>query len=184
MMSPRLDGQHQRKNIPIGLVALLTALLGAPCWAQVTGATPPPGGDSVAAVPADSIQGYSVSADSMRPEGAPADTLPPDSAGGAPRDTAPARPRPPVDSTLRAACLNDGGSAADLLIVTFRPDATSRERAAVAAEVGGELVGASEHAVPGSWYLRAPGGAVDRSVADRLIMLSPVLEVGTTRCPS
>jgi hypothetical protein len=46
------------------------------------------------------------------------------------------------------------------------------------------LVGISEHAAPGSWYLRVPGGAGDRSVADRLILLSPVLEVGATRCPS
>lgn len=183
-MSPRLDGRHQRKHIPIGLVALLTGLLGAPCWAQVTGATPLPGGDTVAAVPADSIQGYSASADSMRPQDAPADTMPSDSAGGGPRDTTPAPPRQPVDSVLRATCLDLQGSASDLLIVKFRSDATAEERGAVAAEVEGILVGISEHAAPGSWYLRVPGGAGDRSVADRLILLSPVLEVGATRCPS
>jgi hypothetical protein len=69
-------------------------------------------------------------------------------------------------------------------MVTFRPSTTASERAAVAQEVGGTLVGTSEHAAPGAWYLRVPGSAGDRSVADRLILLSPVLEVGTTRCPS
>jgi hypothetical protein len=70
------------------------------------------------------------------------------------------------------------------LLVTFQPSATDSERTVVAREVGGTLVGTSEHAAPGSWYLRAPGGAGDRSVADRLIALSPVLEVKTTRCPT
>jgi hypothetical protein len=89
-----------------------------------------------------------------------------------------------VDSVLGAACLENAGSLPDLLIVKFRPDASAEERAAVAAEVGGELVGMSEHAAPGSWYLRVPGSAADPSVADRLIILSPVVEVGATRCPS
>jgi hypothetical protein len=69
-------------------------------------------------------------------------------------------------------------------MVTFQPSATETERAAVAQEVGGTLVGTSEHGAPGSWYLRAPGSALDRSVADRLIMLPPVLEVESTGCPS
>jgi hypothetical protein len=187
MMSPRLNGtgQHQRKNIPLGLVALLMALLGAsaPGWAQATGATQA-ADDTSAAMPSASVQADSVPADSMRLEGALAESVQSDSAGRASRDTTPARPRPPVDSVLGAACLDSQGSAPDLLIVTFRAAATARERAAVAAEVGGELVGMSEHAAPGSWYLRVPGGAADPSVADRLIMLSPVVEVGATRCPS
>jgi hypothetical protein len=159
------------------------ALLGAPCWAQATGVTQP-AGDTLAAMPAETLGSDSVPADSMRPQGAPSDSVRADSAGGPLRDTTPARPRPPVDSALGAACLDSRGSAPDLLIVTFRSDATARERAAVAAEVGGELVGVSEHAAPGSWYLRVPGRAADRSVADRLILLSPVVEVGATRCPS
>jgi len=89
-----------------------------------------------------------------------------------------------VDSALGAACEGSGGGPPDLLMVTFRPSTTASERAAVAREVGGTLVGTSEHAAPGAWYLRVPGTAGDRSVADRLILLSPVLEVGTTRCPS
>ncbi|HWB40883.1 MAG TPA: hypothetical protein VG500_06475, partial [Gemmatimonadales bacterium] len=65
-----------------------------------------------------------------------------------------------------------------------RPTATAEDRAAVARQVGGTLVAPSEHTAPGSWYLRVPGSAGDRSVADRVIVLSPVLEVGATRCPS
>jgi hypothetical protein len=85
-----------------------------------------------------------------------------------------------VDSALGAACRDAGGGAPDLLMVTFRPSATAGERAAVAQEVGGTLIGTN---APGSWYLQAPG-AGDRSVADRLIVMSQVLEVESTRCPS
>jgi hypothetical protein len=68
--------------------------------------------------------------------------------------------------------------------VTFLPSATDSERSAVAQEVGGTLLGMSQHAAPGSWYLRVPGSAADPAIADRLILLPPVLEVGSTRCPS
>jgi hypothetical protein len=71
-----------------------------------------------------------------------------------------------------------------VLLVTFLPSATDSQRSAVAQEVGGTLLGPSQHAAPGSWYLRVPGSAGDPAVADRLILLSPVLEVGSTRCPS
>jgi hypothetical protein len=69
-------------------------------------------------------------------------------------------------------------------MVRFQPSTTASEREAVAREVGGTLAGTSEYTAPGSWYLRVPGSAGERSVADRLILLSPVLEVGTTRCPA
>jgi hypothetical protein len=89
-----------------------------------------------------------------------------------------------VDSALGAACEGIAGGRPDLLLVTFRPSATEDERSAVAQEVGGTLIGVSQHAAPGSWYLRVPGSGVDPGIADRLILLPPVLEVGTTRCPS
>ncbi|MBA3317572.1 MAG: hypothetical protein H0T50_05710 [Gemmatimonadales bacterium] len=54
----------------------------------------------------------------------------------------------------------------------------------MAREVGGTLLGISEHTAPGAWYLRLPDGASDRVSADRLILLSPVLEVGATQCPT
>jgi hypothetical protein len=116
---------------------------------------------------------------------APRDTLPrqgPDSAAP------PARPAPPppapVDSALGAACGGTAGDRPDLLLVTFRPFTTDSERSAAAREVGGTVIGMSQHAAPGSWYLLVPGSARDPTVADRLILLSPVLEVGATRCPS
>jgi hypothetical protein len=89
-----------------------------------------------------------------------------------------------VDSILRAACEETGHGPPDVLLVTFLPSATDSARAAAAQEVGGTLLGMSEHAAPGSWYLRVPGSAGDPTVADRVILLSPVLEVGNTRCPS
>ncbi len=98
--------------------------------------------------------------------------------------TAPSAPAAPADSALGAACRDSGGASPDLLMVRFSPSATESERAAVAQEVGGTLVATSEQGPPGSWYIRVPGSAVDRSVADRLIVLSPVLEVESTRCPS
>jgi hypothetical protein len=69
-------------------------------------------------------------------------------------------------------------------VVKFRAGTTEAERAEVAKAVGGTVVGPSEHTAPGSWFLRVPGSGGVRSVADSLIMLPPVLEVGATRCTS
>jgi hypothetical protein len=129
----------------------------------------------------DSAANAAIVTDSMVPR---PDSVRPDSASVAADDTVPAPRRLPVDSAMGVACQASGGASPDLWIVTFRPAATAEERAAVAQEVGGTLVGPSEHTAPGSWYLQVPGSADDRSVADRLIVLSPVLEVGVTRCPS
>ncbi len=172
MTSPRFGGsvRHQRKNTLVWLVALASVLVTAPCLAQGTGADSLTGPDSAVGVPPDSGAV------------APGDTL----ARPAPDSTAaparPATPPPPVDSALGAACTGTAGGPPDLLLVSFRPTTTASERSVVAREVGGTLLGMSEHAAPGSWYLQVPGSAGDRSVADRLILLSPVLEVGTTRC--
>ncbi|HUQ15123.1 MAG TPA: hypothetical protein VM094_03645 [Gemmatimonadales bacterium] len=128
------------------------------------------------AVPPDSAR-----TDSVRTDSAGTDT-----AAVAPGDSL-ARPVPPptsVDSALGAACEETAHGPPDVLLVTFLPTATDSQRSAVAQEVGGTLLGLSQHAAPGSWYLRVPGSAGDPAVADRLILLSPVLEVGSTRCPS
>lgn len=194
MTSPRFgrSGPDYRKNTLAGLVVLATVLIVAPCGAQSTGGAPVAGRDSGVAVRPDGAR-----PDSARPDRARPDSARPDSAAVAPGDTlrrplrdsaaAPARPPSPapapVDSALGAACAGAAGGRPDLLLVTFRAAATESERAAVAQEVGGTLLGMSQHAAPGSWYLEVPGSAVDPTVADRLILLSPVLEVGATRCP-
>ena len=89
-----------------------------------------------------------------------------------------------MDSILGAACKETADGSPDVWLVTFLPSTTDSERSAVAQEIGGTLLGMSQHAAPGSWYLRVPGSATDPAVADRLIALSLVLEVGSTRCPS
>jgi hypothetical protein len=116
---------------------------------------------------------------------APGDTLArqrPDSAVPAARPAPP--PPAPVDSALGAACQGAADARPDLFLIKFQPFSTDSERSAVAQEVGGTIIEMSQHAAPGSWYLLVPGSAGDPTVADRLILLAPVLEVGATRCPS
>jgi hypothetical protein len=89
-----------------------------------------------------------------------------------------------VDSVLAAACRESGGEPPDLLTVVFRPTATAEERQKAARDVGGIVLEQSQHQAPGAWYVRIPGSGRNPLVADRLILLPPVLEVGATRCPS
>ena len=163
--------------------ALLAGGAGAPAFAQDTAAaavTAPPADtarpptDSAAAPGAPSTGQNGVRRDSVRPDTVRVDTA---AARAAPPPT-------PVDSALAHACRSAAGGPPDLLTVKFRPTATAAEREAAARQVGGTLLEQSEHQAPGAWYLRLPPEAVDRSVADQLIMLQPVLEVGATRCPS
>jgi hypothetical protein len=165
MTAPHCEGISAalRKGISGWLILLGALGAGSPAWAQ----------DSAATV---------IGRDSSRI--ARADSALPDTARAPAADGArPAPPPPPVDKALGKACTASGGGAPDLLIVTFRRDVTPEERSAVAEEVGGTLRGPSEHAAPGSWYIEIPGSAGDPSVADKLILLDPVVEVGTTRCP-
>jgi hypothetical protein len=195
MTSPRLgrSGPDSRKNTIAGLVVLATLSVVAPCGAQTTGGTPGAGRDSGVAVRPDTARADSARADSVRPDSAARDSAArlrgdslrrprPDSAAAPARPAAPAPE--PVDSALGAACAGAAGDRPDLVLVKFQATATETERAAVAKEVGGTLLGMSQHAAPGSWYLEVPGSAVDPTVADRLILLPPVLEVAATRCPS
>lgn len=185
---------------------LAVGLAGKPVSAQSTETAPPPRLDSAAAANAarsdtarrDTIRRDTTRRDTTRgtsgdslPGGdslAVGDSLPVGDSLAARADSATpapaAQPPAPVDSLLRGACDGSAADAPDLLIVKFRPATTAAEREAVAREVEGTLVGPSESMEPGSWYLRVPGAAADPSVADRLIVLSPVLEVGSTRCPS
>jgi len=208
------SGVHQRKHRFGWLVLLAAVLVAAPCRAQSTGVAAPDSGvaapsdsagiDSAGTNSAgidsagiDSAGIDSAGIDSAGIDSANTDNAGTDSAAVAPGDSLarpgsdstrpPPSPAPlpaPVDSALAAACEETADGPPDMLLVTFRPTTTESERSAVAQEVGGTLVGMSEHAAPGAWYLRVPGGAAAAAVADRLILLPPVLEVGSTRCPS
>ncbi len=164
MTSPRVDGAERGTAKAMcsraAALAVIAATIAAPCVAQ----------DSAAAATA------------TRPDSSAAATPAPanDTTRRAPTPPPPA----PVDSAIGRACRQSGGAAPDLVLVTFRATATEEERAAVAEEIGGKLVGPSVHARPGAWYLRVPGSGSDPTIADRLIMMSPVQEVGETRCPS
>lgn len=181
MKSPRFgeSGVHLRNNTFGWLVALGAVLTAAPCRAQSTGVA---GTDSAAAVTPDSARTDSAGTDTVAV--APGDSLARQRADST-RPPASALPPPaPVDSALGAACEETAQGPPDVFLVTFLPSATESERLAVAQAVGGTLLGMSQHAAPGSWYLRVPGSAGDPAIADRLILLPPVLEVGSTRCPS
>jgi hypothetical protein len=199
MKSPRFgeSGVHQPQNMFAWLVALTALLIGVPCQAQSAGVP-----DSAVAAPADSARTDSVRTDSARmdsarTDGARNDSARTDSAAVAPRDSlarpgadsttptpSPAALPAPVDSVLGAACEETAEGVPDVLLVTFRPSTTDSERSAVAQQFGGAVLGMSQHAAPGSWYVQLPGSADDPAIADRLILLPPVLEVGSTRCPS
>ena len=173
-------------------------LTAAPCLAQTTGT----GRDSAAvgttgSARVDTARPDTARTDTARTDTTRTDTARTDTAAVAPRDTlrrprgdsakppaSPAPPPEPVDSVLGAACEEAADGPPDVLLVTFQPSATESDRSVVAREVGGTLLGMSQHTSPGSWYLRAPGSSLDPSVADRLIRLPPVVEVGSPRCPS
>lgn len=162
------------------LAAACACVLALPCAAQgapqdtvrpPADTAPRAPADTGARAPGDTARG---AADTAR---AASDTTRP------PADTAAVRPPAPTDSILSASCAGATGLAPDLLIVVFQPDATSASRDSVARAVGGELAGAADAVRPGGTYIKVPGGAYDPTVADRLIMLPPVQEVGPTRCP-
>jgi hypothetical protein len=178
-------------------VALVAGRAGSPLHAQDTTApNNSPSGNPSSSTNVDSAgrppdttaaRPDSLNPDGLRPDGLRPDSLRPDSLR---RDTSagsaatPPAPPAPVDSILAAACLASGGEPPDLLTVVFRPTATEAERQQAARDVGGVLVGQSQHQLPGAWYVQAPGSGINPLVADRLIRLPPVLEVGATRCPS
>jgi hypothetical protein len=201
-MSPRYHRSFGKLS-PLILISLLAGLPGTPLEAQDTTATA--AGDTATRAPVrqdtqppgqPGMRPDSLAPDSLRRDTSAlrrdtsalrrdtsAARVPPPGAP-APDTAARAAPPAPVDSALAVACRESGGEPPDLLTVVFRASATAEEREAVAREVGGTLLEQSEHQAPGAWYLRAPGSGINPLVADRLILLPPVLEVGATRCPS
>jgi hypothetical protein len=201
MTSPR--GIRSLWKHSVIFAALLAGRAGSPLHAQDTTTAPnnPPAGnpasstnvdsagrppDTTAAARPDSLRPDSLRPDSLRPDSVQRDTSAAgSSSSGAPAPAAAPPPPPaPVDSVLAAACRESGGEPPDLLTVVFRPTATEAERQQVARDVGGLLLGQSRHQAPGAWYIQAPGSGINPLIADRLIRLPPVLEVGATRCPS
>lgn len=162
----------------LGLLIVPPAMVG-----QVpdSGSTAPAASDSQPASHPDSV----LAADSTRPA---SDTVRPKTPGSkTTTGTTAARPEP-TDSILSAACGAAGSTAVarDLLVVVFAPDARAAERAAVARTVDGKLLGSVTSGEPGAYYLRVPSGGDEyrlRVVADRLILLDMVRQVGSRSCP-
>jgi hypothetical protein len=195
MTSPR--GIRSLWKHSVILAALLAGRAGSPLHAQDTTApNNPPSGNPASSTNVDSAGRPpdttatslpdSLRADSLRPDSVRRDTGAAGSASsGAPAPAASPPPPPaPVDSVLAAACRESGGEPPDLVTVIFRATATEAERQQAARDVGGILLGQSQHQAPGAWYIQAPGSGINPLIADRLIRLPPVLEVGATRCPS
>ncbi len=203
MKSPRSKKPEmpRRKITLVPLIALAAVLTAGPSLAQSTTAPTGARSDSAVAASPDTVRSDSVRTDrartdSVRTDSVRRDSVRTDSAAVPPVDSLARRgadttaraasavpSAAPVDSALGAACEQSAQGPPDVLLVTFRPSTTESERSAVALEVGGTVLGMSQSA-PGAWYLQVPGSAYDPAVADRLILLSPVLEVGSTRCPS
>jgi hypothetical protein len=178
--------------------ALLIGGAGSALHAQDTTApsNPPPGNpptstnvdsagrppDSTAVPPGQAgARPDSLVPDSLRRDTSAAGSTP---SGTSPPTATPPEPPPAVDSVLAAACRASGGEAPDLLTVVFQPTSTPEERQQAARGVGGTLLEPSQHQAPGAWYVQVPGSGRNPHVADRLILMPPVLEVGATRCPS
>jgi hypothetical protein len=147
-----------------GIAALLLGLAAGPA------AAPVPRPDTTRVAPADS-------AGKSRPDSAR--QARPDSAAGPGAALAPAAP---ADSVLAAACAGGGSLAADLLVVLFTPAATEADRLELAKAAGGKLAGPADAVRPGAWYLRVPNADLDPTVADRVIRLPTVQEVGPAPC--
>jgi hypothetical protein len=92
-----------------------------------------------------------------------------------------------VDPGPKGVCLNAyGGVATDVLLVTFQRRSTPEERDAAIKAVKGTLV-APDPNDDASAYVRVPSDGNEfalRSLADRLIRVRVVKEVGPAPCPA
>jgi hypothetical protein len=156
--------------LPLGLM-----LAPGPAHAQASSDTTARSDTSTAQQPAD---------DSLASKGV-------DSARAQKPDSGAAQPRPavtppaplPVDSAFNAACNPPPPNtpAASLLLVTFSPTLTERERLDIAKHMGGSLVGI---AATGERYFRVSGGGSPRAAADALILYQGVQQVSERPCPA
>jgi hypothetical protein len=149
--------------------------------------SPPPRTDSAP-------QPSGARADTARPDTVRRDTTtpaPPYGISPAPRPPAaappPEPPSPPVDPVLATACTGSapGESAPDLLGIVFERGAAPSARETALAAVGGKRLGGS--AEDQFQYVQVPASGSEfrlRALADKLIRLSGVSEVGPVTCPS
>ena len=108
----------------------------------------------------------------------------PDTGAAAQRPVAPAPPSPPpVDSAFIVACNPPSPSApaASLLLVTFSPTLTERERLEIVKRVGGTVAGV---APSGEHYIRITERGSTRAAADSLILYQGVTQVSERPCSS
>jgi hypothetical protein len=94
---------------------------------------------------------------------------------------------PPLDPSPKGVCTNAyGGVATDVLLVTFQGRSTPEERDAAIKAVKGTLV-APDPNDDASAYVRVPSDGNEfalRALADRLIRVRIVKEVGPAPCPA
>lgn len=100
-------------------------------------------------------------------------------------DTAARVPAPPVavDTVLSSACgsVPAGAVAPGLLIVVFRSEATTKERADALSQVGGASAGSAPN---GGEYVRLADTVPARGAADQLILNPAVATVAEKGCPA
>jgi hypothetical protein len=123
-----------------------------------------------------------------RPAGPPSPGAPAAPAPAAtPAPAPPPPPPPPVDPSPKGVCINAyGGVATDVLLVTFQRRSTREERDAAIKAVKGTLV-APDPNDDASAYVRVPSDGNEfalRALADRLIRVRVVKEVGPAPCPA
>jgi hypothetical protein len=172
--------RHQ-KYVPVMAAFLLPfcLIIPGPAHAQTvsdsgarvdTSIAPRTAGDSLATKQLDSAGATRTDTGAARP----------DTGSRAQRPAAPAPPTPPpVDSAFVAACNPPppGVPAASLLLVTFSPTLTERERREIAKRVGGTFAGVASS---GEQYIRVSGST--RAAADSLIWYQGVSQVSERPC--
>jgi hypothetical protein len=184
------------RSTPLGLlVGLLIVGVAVPCPAQTvirdsaappgtsTGIYRPPVADTTRAR-RDSSARRGARPDSAAKPAAAAPAPPPPPPPPAP-PPAPA-PVPTAELLPKGVCTDPaGGVAADVVLVTFTRRAQPADRDAALKLVHGTLV-APDPTDPASAYVRVPSDGnefVLRAIADRLIRVPVVKEVGPVNCP-
>jgi hypothetical protein len=99
----------------------------------------------------------------------------------------PPPPPPPVSTLPKGVCTDPaGGTSTDVLYVTFRARSKPAEREAALKPVHGTIV-APDPDDDASAYVRVPSDGnefVLRAIADRLIRVPVIKEVGPVQCPA